>query len=538
MKRRAALALGAVLVLVTVLYAPLFGGFWLGDDLANLHQLHVFGQQHRLLAGSLSFFSSGLSPQGSFYRPLSIVSLALNYAVAGSHYPGWIAANIAVHLANVVLVALLVQRICARLGLQARHAAWLAAACFGLAPALAEGVFWVSARADGWVTLLCLAGTLAWCGGSAQTARTAWCLPLCLLPALLFKESAAVLPLQVALLAMAWPQRTTPAQRAALLASFVLMLAFLAARASLFGNAWQVYAAPDAAPVALDVARLLHAWTSFAPWWHTLTANTPGAAALYAGLAALLLPAGALVLRGSAARMGVALGCAAGGMLLAALLNLGGMPPTGDGGRLTYTPLAWLAVALGVALAAARPGRMRALTWLVCVALVASGAWVAHGVVGTARAAQDQVRALAAALAPWATQHPGLSILLVPERFGPVVTMRNAQGGLALRPLQTEGLLHSVLPTLPDELTVRHAQLAAGLGTRLASARPQWLDMPGLLALLEPAPVLWPAQFACWSADARRIVPLPPPRLDSAQVWQADLDRAWRERCAGAPDGM
>jgi len=60
--------------------------------------------------------------------------------------------------------------------------------------------------------------------------------PLCVLIALGFKESAAVFPLQLVLVAFAWPSRLTRTQTLTLVMSFVLAGLFFAIRAHLFGD--------------------------------------------------------------------------------------------------------------------------------------------------------------------------------------------------------------------------------------------------------------------------------------------------------------
>jgi hypothetical protein len=529
--RRLAVPAGVVALAVGALHAAGFGGWWLGDDLANLQQFHADQQQGRMLEGSLAAFAGGLSPSGSFYRPLSIVSLSANHALAGDAFAGWYLANFVVHLANSLLVVLLAARLAHGAGAATRWAPAVGGLAFGLAPSLCEGVFWISARADGWVTLLCLLATLAWCDADRRRIVRTLAVPGLLALALLFKESAAVLPLQSALLALAWPARTNGAQRATLAAGFVLVAAFLLLRVALFGNAWQVYAAPDAAARELGPAQVVAALASFGPWWSALTSGTPWFAAAYPLLLAATLVFALACTDAPGRRLALACGAAACGMMLAAVLNLHGMPPEGEGGRLTYTPMAWLAAGLGAALARTTAPKLGPIAGATALLAIAVGAWVAHGVLGQARAAQDGLRALAAALPAWADTHAGASLVVMPVRVGPVVFALNAQAGLALQPIQPRGVLHRTLPTLPDELATRHAQLAAGALTRVEAAQPQWLDTPRLLALSAPAEPTWPLHFACWSATTRRLHALPTPPRDDALAWRDALRAAVRERC-------
>jgi hypothetical protein len=233
-------------IAVACFYAPGFNGYWHGDDLPNLHRVYAQTQQGTLWLDTFRQFAEPIPSQGAFYRPMMMLSLALNYALADAHYAGWYFVNFIVHLLNTLLVARIVTRLATRHDCDATFAAPLAALLFGLCPAIAEGVYWVSARSDGWVTMLSFAGVYLWLGGTpTSSTRSAYALPLLLIAALGFKESAAVLPLQMLLLAIAWRGTLSRSQRVALLAAFVAAGLFMIWRAYLFGNAWHVYT-PDA----------------------------------------------------------------------------------------------------------------------------------------------------------------------------------------------------------------------------------------------------------------------------------------------------
>ncbi|GMU42447.1 MAG: hypothetical protein IT479_12525 [Xanthomonadales bacterium] len=509
-----------------LLYAPGFGGWWLGDDLTNLHHFHHWAEQGRLWRESFASFGQGISVEGSAWRPLSILSLAANQALAGSHYAGWYAANYAVHLANTALVALLVLRLAAHAHVDGELAAALAALAFALAPTLAEGVYWLSARADGWVTLLTLAATWCW-AGPAQSHPRAW-MPLAvggpLLLGLLFKESAGVFPLQLALLALAWPGRVGATRWIAVLLAFALLAAFFGWRAHLFGHAFWVYAAPGEPQAAVDwLDRLGAALASGMPWWRALSAG--GAPAwLYLCMLALAFVLAFLAADTAQRRIALALLAAGGGMALATLLNLGGFLAHGEGGRLSYGPIAWTALALGVLLARPLVNRpTRPLAVLAAAFAITSGALVLWSELGRVRNAQDGLAALAGALPTQVRTHPGYSLLLVPEHAGQAVLLRNAQGAIALPPIQTEGLLHRVLPTLPGELANRHERIAAGLLTRFEQHRFQHLLGDELRQLYEPAPARWPDHYLCWSMAEQRFLELPAPDPGDAHAWTATL---------------
>jgi hypothetical protein len=98
---------GCVIVVVAVSYASGFGGFWLGDDIANIAHLYDLEQQGRLSRRTLAYFASGMSPAGSAFdgqsgRELCSCRPQLWRAVFS---------RLRSHLANVLLIALVVRRI-------------------------------------------------------------------------------------------------------------------------------------------------------------------------------------------------------------------------------------------------------------------------------------------------------------------------------------------------------------------------------------------------------------------------------------------
>jgi hypothetical protein len=530
---------GGLFLVVPVLcaaamYSRFFAGYWLGDDFGNLYRAWLADQSGELWHQAWTQFFSGASSQGAFYRPVMLASILVNGWLARSAYPGWFAVNIAIHLANVVLIGMLVARLAHACGRDGRASSIVAALFFALCPLLAEGVFWISARSDAFVTLVTLAAVYAWSVARTSAAQALW-LPLLLIAALGFKESAAVFPLQMLLVALAWPVRITPAQWAAVVGAFLLVAGFFVLRGHLFGDAWRVYHAGAGAP---SPERLLEAIASLRPWWSALTRSTPHVANAYALLALASVALLVAAMPRSSARVTAALLCASGGIVAGTFLNLGSMGDTGEGGRLAYTPIAWLALGLGVAGAAPgsvvkQRGRRQAarlfgiaLLLLGCVA----GTWVLQGELAGASRAQRGMRALAEALPDWARSNPGLTLLVIPEHDGPVVTGRNAQAGLVMPPLQHEPLLHRVLPTVPREVQARYDQLAAGLASRLAALRPARVDAPMLARIFAPDTARWPDRYACWSAGERRIVELSAPNPEDRARWVDALEQA-AEQC-------
>ncbi len=514
------------LVLTGAMYARFFSGFWLGDDFGYLRQVWLAASHHQLWEHTWTQFLQ-VDPTVVFYRPMMVASTALSGWIAGDTFAAWFGFNYLVHLGNTAMVALLTERLAAACGRDGRIAGIITAAFFGLCPALAEGVFWVAARADACVTLLTLAGFYAWASSPKSPMRAA-ALPLLLIIALGFKESAAVFPLQMGLVALAWPVRLSRAQLLAVVACAVLVVVFFIVRAHFFGSFWRVYTRPDTAPRPDEL------WLgvrSIGVWWNGLTWNRPGAATAYVGLLGSACVLVAAAMRDRQARLAAALAGACAGIIVATLLSVNGMVASGEGGRLAYTPAAWLALAIGVAGSQATPqmgpkeirARVADAGFALLVCATIAGAWVLQGELRTARSAQNLVRNIVNGSYAWAAAHSGLTLLMIEENYGPVVMTRPAQGWLMLPPVQPTPLLHRVLPTLSAELGARYDQLSAGLGTRLDKVRPSTLDAEEIGRLFIHDTVRWPEHYACWSARARGIVEIEAPDPGDRTRWTTAL---------------
>jgi hypothetical protein len=515
------------LVLMSSMYARFFHGFWLGDDFGFLHQTWLASADSSLWVQTWAQFFAVASDGVVFYRPMMIASVALNEWIAGNNFAGWFALNYLAHAGNTVIIAMLIARLAAACGRDGRVAGVIAATFFALCPMLAEGVFWVAARADAYVTLLTLAGVYVWASPPTSTMRAA-ALPVLFGVALGFKESAAVFPLQMMLVALAWPGRLSRAQIVAVAACFLLVALFLILRAHFFGDFWRVYMRPEAVP------RVDALWLdagSIQDWWQNLTQSTPRAAIAYLALLGSACGLIAACAQDAQRRVAAALLCASGGIAVATLLATGGMAASGEGGRLAYTPVAWLSLAIGIA--GAEPAsdvdrgedhpwyRRAGLVLFACATF--AGTWVLQDELRTARSAQNQVRDIVNASREWAITHSGLTLLVIEQNYGPIVTTRNAQAWLVLPPVQPTPLLHRVLPTLPAELGSRHDQLLAGLATRLDKVRPSRLDGDELSRLFEHDAARWPEHYACWSQHKHRFVELAAPDPSDRARWTAAL---------------
>jgi hypothetical protein len=287
--------------------------------------------------------------------------------------------------------------------------------------------------------------------------------------------------------------------------------------------------------------RVLHASAYLPSWWIGLTTTLPPPLRTLAlwpaalGMLVLALVFAATTRIAAMRRSTLVLLTAWAGMLLATLWNLGGVSATGEGGRLWYVPDAWLALALGVMLLSAQSTWRRVVSVIASVLLLTAMVPQTLALQSAAQRVQHDMRQLATTIPTWAAAHPGLTMLILPDHVGPMVMGRNAQGGLVLPPIQAQGYLHRVLPTLPQELVARHAQLQQGLATRLDELQPSALNTTVLTRMLQPTGVAhWPEHYACWDTEQRMLRTLPAPPTTDASAWVAELERAARA-CALAP---
>jgi tetratricopeptide (TPR) repeat protein len=134
-------------------------------------------------------------------RPLTFLTLWLNYAIGGGDPILYHAVNLALHLGAIALAYECLRR------LLPERAALAAAAIFALHPIQAEAVDYIWARGIVLATLLCLAAMWEWLNERHWTA-VAW-----FAAALLAKEEVAAFPL-----VLWWLSRKKPAPVAAMLA--------------------------------------------------------------------------------------------------------------------------------------------------------------------------------------------------------------------------------------------------------------------------------------------------------------------------------
>jgi hypothetical protein len=169
-----------------------------------------------------------------FYRPIGNVSLVVTSLWAGFNPLAWHATALAIHCANVGLVFLLATRLSMR-----RLASSFAAALFAFHGTRPEAATWIAGRFDLVATFFVLAGLLLFLHSCAEAHRTGYLSQtlslVCMVLAILSKESAYVFPLLLLLLLAA--QRDLSRNRInAVIPFFVTAGALFAYRLWLFGG--------------------------------------------------------------------------------------------------------------------------------------------------------------------------------------------------------------------------------------------------------------------------------------------------------------
>jgi protein O-mannosyl-transferase len=134
--------------------------------------------------------SSGIAPLSeTFYRPVTLLWLRLNYALFGLNPAGWHFAMLLGHVLATYLVFVLVERLS-----DSRRIAFAAALLFGLHPVHVENVAWLTSVNDLLMTVFLLGSLLAYL--NSRGGQKLWMALSVLLffLALLSKETAAVFP--------------------------------------------------------------------------------------------------------------------------------------------------------------------------------------------------------------------------------------------------------------------------------------------------------------------------------------------------------
>lgn len=210
-------------MLVAASYLPVLGAPFVWDDQHLIERTPLVQTLHPLR----EYFTQGfwqaddLAQGRIYYRPLTVLSLALDHAVHGNSPGGFHLTNLVVHLCSTALLFRLL-----RVRGAAGYVAALGAALWALHPRLTEAVAWVSGRTD------VLAGFFVLCALLSQTRPSRWSRTSCafwLLLALMCKEVA--LAGVVAVLASEFAAGDTfPARLRRMLPTGIALAVYLALR--------------------------------------------------------------------------------------------------------------------------------------------------------------------------------------------------------------------------------------------------------------------------------------------------------------------
>ena len=265
---RRGMAAGLIFLAAWIVYLNSLGGAFVFDDtsivlnnpqirsLSLLNLRHIFG----------SHYWQTVAGQGGLYRPLIILSYALNYAAGGLHPWGYHFVNVLLHALNSVLVFLIIEALFENRS----FAAW-SGLLFALHPIRTEAVAYVVGRAEALAALFFLAAW--WCYLRRRTAASA----AAFLLAVLTKESAFTF-LAIPLLSdfIAGPRRRCPAVKR--YAPFVLVAAAaLGLRYVVLGGLTPLYINPTSNPLvqAGTAARLFTATHVFGKYLWLLVFPVP-----------------------------------------------------------------------------------------------------------------------------------------------------------------------------------------------------------------------------------------------------------------------
>ena len=512
------------------LFLPELGAGFLGDDFGLLHAFDGCDGVRGIAACVAEMFVAGVGPPSNQYRPLTMLSFALN-VIQGADPLGWRLVNVGLHAANAALVALVAAQLAEAATTHTRYAALAAGWLFAWFAPGVEAVAWIAARFDGMVLFWILAAAAAflrsrrWCDGFGIASLVATVL------AFMSKEAAAIGPVLIVVLAW-WKE---PADRglwrnalqAPLVAAPWLLVAavYFVFRALIFGDPFRFF--PGSSPLrSLLTGEWLAAFPGIVNW---SALALPGAEArtmfALAGLALL----GCAIIAGlrehakGRALLALALAVLAAFALLLAHVR---WAANGEGGRVLYAIGAIAILGLTLPLTAADP-RLRGVAWLAASVLLASEFALAQAVVERWTRAGADIRLLARALAETAAATPadGYAFVVIPDHVGAVPFGRNAQGGLMLPPVQADSLSPRLVVQTEDELARWPDLFERDIIGRLRR-EPVHSVVANLNTPKVPPPHMLPDRYFCWNPHAGALARLPLLHEAGLENWNAAWSRA------------
>jgi Flp pilus assembly protein TadD len=191
--------LGLAFVLITVTaaaFSPMLKGEFLWDD-------EFYVSANKVIQQSDGWREIWLNPMSTpQYYPVVFTSFWVEYHLWGLNPRGYLTVNLVLHIANSLLLWVLLEQLIGR-------GAFLAAMIFALHPMHVESVAMVAERKDVLATLFLLASAIAWLQFTVRSTWRSYTASLLLFAAAMLSKTAAS-PLPFAFLLLAWwrePQR-------------------------------------------------------------------------------------------------------------------------------------------------------------------------------------------------------------------------------------------------------------------------------------------------------------------------------------------
>ncbi|QJR12380.1 hypothetical protein DSM104443_03466 [Usitatibacter rugosus] len=533
--RRAALAswLGFALA-AAWLMAPVLRVYFLSDDFVPLALFHHWQEQGRFGAMLLAKLHTGLDAgDNHFYRPLSYASFALNYVVGGLDARGWMAVNLALHVASAVMAGTIGVRLVGARGAQASLAAALGAVLFLAFAPSAEVAAWISGRFDASATFFTLLSCLLFLASRRLGDAASVASLVAAVAAFLCKESAAILPFAILLLAAArdeeegasWTFARFVAAVRRSLPWLIVAAAYLVARYVFFGSFTRVYAGTTPATAILT----LDYWSGLAgtlPIWFAAHFRPEGHATAVLGFTAIQLALVAWVVfsRGTSRAMRTALlALVAAAAFTIALVapHIGRLPPMDLGGRLLYQTAGFYAALVAAAIAVANPVKPLAVI-TVGVALIHGSSLLES--LDRRVETSDQMRALIGEIAreSAATRAGDYTLVLAPRDYKDIPFAINAQGGLMLPPVFPAPLGNHLLVQIYEEIPELPGKIEGGVVTTLRQHSVfEYLEGKRVKAA-EPE---YPTRVVCWDPKLKQLVPVPVTPGPAPKPWAEAIGR-------------
>jgi hypothetical protein len=470
-KKGARLSLLCGLCLVSgLIYWKVLCGYFLGDDLDFLYYVAKWTHEGLLAPKLLGEFIAPQNRGGFFYRPLAMVSYAIDYLIWGTNPMGWHLTNLSLHIANVALLWNLVVIIAKRSGCRTPLVVGMGAALlFALRPSFPETVAWISGRPDELALLGLLLSLLIYLRANGEWGKGYLLALGGFLLALASKEVGVTLPgglmaLHIARAIVVKPKGEEPSWRAWIrqtttgIGPFVLVLiAYFIGRTLLFGTPFKIY---QTTPLINITDPAWYGAKLFAlRFFLAQSLNLTSLAKLFLLFTTLEMVVGfVLAWRSSSGRCIWVFGAC---WLMTQILPLAQyllIVSTGEGARILYIPGAALAVLIAAPLASISLSResrgektlsqpLALAGGLFTIALVFLSFPLQGELLRPWILAGQSMKRLPAAVAARADELPanGFALLIVPDHVDGALFGRNGQGSLMEPPVQAKSLDNRVL---------------------------------------------------------------------------------------------